>query len=197
MMRFFFCTLIISMWLLPAVAAKLPLEQLKLPAGFKISVYAEVPKSRSLARAPGGRLFVRSRARTPLTGVPNGVWVVFADRLDFPNGVAVRDGKLYVAEVSRVLEFDISKKGKQKPLRALPQTFPKDTHHGWKFIRFGPDGMLYVPVGANCNICDMGRDNGRIYRIGVKGSSKTGVVAGLSSTVVFYWSQDEKCLSFT
>lgn len=197
MMRFFFCTLIISMWLLPAVAAKLPLEQLKLPAGFKISVYAEVPNARSLAQAPDGRIFVGTRAGDQVYVVENGKTSVFADRLDFPNGVAVRDGKLYVAEVSRVLEFDISKKGKQKPLRALPQTFPKDTHHGWKFIRFGPDGMLYVPVGANCNICDLGADYGRIYRIDVKGTSKTVVAEGVRNTVGFDWSPVDKSLWFT
>jgi glucose/arabinose dehydrogenase len=172
MMKIFFCTLSISLWWLPAMAAKLPLEQLKLPPGFKISVFAEVPNARSLAQAPDGRIFVGTRAGSEVYVIENGQVSIFADGLDTPNGVAIRDGKLYVAEVSRILEFDISKKGKQKPLRSLPQTFPKDTHHGWKFIRFGPDGMLYVPVGANCNVCDMGANYGRIYRVDVNGTSK-------------------------
>lgn len=180
-------------------AAKLPLEKLKLPQGFKISVWAEVPGARSLAQAPDGRIFVGSRGGDKVYVVQNGKTQVLALGLDTPNGVAYRDGKLYVAEISRILEFDVSKQTSLplKPVRILEQKFPSDTHHGWKFIRFGPDGKLYVPVGANCNICDPGKDYARIYRIDVNGNSKEEVAQGVRNTVGFDFHPATQELWFT
>lgn len=197
MLRFLFCTLIFSLGTQSARAAKVQLDQLKLPPGFKISIYAKVPEARSMAQAADGRIFVGSRTGSAVYVIENGKASVFADGLDTPNGVAIKGDKLYVAEVSKIYEFDISKKGKQKPLRTLPQTFPKDTHHGWKFIRFGPDGMLYVPVGANCNVCDLGTEYGRIYRVDVNGNSKEIMAQGVRNTVGFDWSPSDKSLWFT
>lgn len=180
-------------------APKLPLEKLKLPKGFKIEVWAEVPGARSLAQAADGRVFVGSRTGSEIYVVKDGKTSVFANGLNSPNGVAIKDNKLYVAEISRISEFDISKDQKlpMKPTRVLPQTFPTDAHHGWKFIRFGPDGKLYVPVGANCNICDPGKDYARIYRIDVNGTSKEEVAQGVRNTVGFDFNPETKTLWFT
>lgn len=180
-------------------AAQLPLEKLKLPPGFEISVWARVPGARSLAQAPDGRIFVGSRSGDKVYVVKDGKAQVFAQGLESPNGVAFKDGKVYVAEISRIQEFDGNAQAKLplKPLRTLPQVFPSDTHHGWKFIRFAPDGKLYVPVGANCNICDPGKDFARIYRIDVNGTSKEEVAVGVRNTVGFDFHPDTKELWFT
>ncbi|WP_445291995.1 PQQ-dependent sugar dehydrogenase [Bdellovibrio sp. BCCA] len=180
-------------------AAKLPLEKLKMPVGFKVSVWATVPGARSLAQAPDGRIFVGTRSGDKVYVVQNGKAQVLAQGLDTPNGVAYKDGKLYVAEISRILEFDVSKQTAlpMKPSRILEQKFPSDTHHGWKFIRFGPDGLLYVPVGANCNICDPGKEYARIYKIDVNGNSKEEIAQGIRNTVGFDFHPTTKELWFT
>ncbi|WII71304.1 PQQ-dependent sugar dehydrogenase [Bdellovibrio sp. 22V] len=180
-------------------AQKLPLEKLKLPMGFKISVWAQVPNARSLAQAEDGRIFVGTRSGDKVYVVNNGKVQVLAEGLDTPNGVAYKDGKLYVAEISRILEFDVSKPTNKplRPARTLPQKFPSDTHHGWKFIRFGPDGKLYVPVGANCNVCDPGTDFARIFRIDVNGTAKEEVARGVRNTVGFDFHPQTKELWFT
>ena len=84
--------------------------------------------------------------------------------LNMPNGVAYRDGALYVAEVSRILRFDNIADRLYNPPKPVivSKAFPSERHHGWKYIAFGPDGLLYVPVGAPCNVCDK---QGRAVRL--------------------------------
>ena len=110
--------------------------------------------------------------------------------LDSPNGVAVRDGALYVAEISRVLRFDAIEENLAKPPEpvVVGAAFPDDRHHGWKFIRFSPDGLLYVPVGAPCNACQ--RDDPRyasIMRMKPDGSGLEVFASGVRNTVGFDW----------
>jgi glucose/arabinose dehydrogenase len=142
---------------------KMLLTAVDLPAGFKISVYAEnVPGARSLALGPSGVLFVGTRQLGRVYAVVDrdrdmraDRVITIADGLDMPNGVALRNGDLYVAEVHRILRYpQIEARMKNPPSPEIVfDKFPKDLHHGWKFIRFGPDGRLYVPVGAPCNVC--------------------------------------------
>ena len=82
-----------------------------------------------------------------------------------PEWVAFRDGALYVAEVSRILRYDDIENRLENPPEpvVVNRDLPSDRHHGWKFIRFGPDGKLYVPVGAPCNVCE--RDDPRYATI--------------------------------
>ncbi|HVO94637.1 MAG TPA: hypothetical protein VMT22_17440 [Terriglobales bacterium] len=145
-------------------AQQLPLDKIRLPAGFEISLYARVPSARSMTLSPDGTLFVgtrtagsvyaiqtRGRDQTPIT---------IAHGLNMPNGVAFKDGALYVAEANRLLRYDdMETKVRQPPKPAVVTAkFPSDKTHGWKFIAFGPDGWLYVPVGAPCNICEPNPD---------------------------------------
>ena len=149
-------------------AQTLPLERIKLPPGFEISLYASgIKDARSMTLSPNGTVFVGSRSAGNVYAVVdrNGDGkadevITLARGLKSPNGVAFQDGALYVAEINRVLRFDDVERrltSSSQPV-VVNDKFPKDGHHGWKFIRFGPDGLLYVPVGAPCNICQRDPD---------------------------------------
>jgi glucose/arabinose dehydrogenase len=189
----------------PQKDPKLPLEKLKLPEGVQISIFAVAPNARSMTLGEKGEVFVGTRDRQVyriwdpnLDGKADRVEILF-DKLDSPNGVAYRDGDLYIGEISRILKVPDVNKLKKADLKAepLPQKFPADAHHGWKVIRFGPDGWLYVPVGANCNICDPGTEYARLYRIDVKSDKKEEVAQGIRNTVGFDWDPNTKELWFT
>jgi glucose/arabinose dehydrogenase len=201
-------------WLAAASAAqspapsRLPLSTLTLPPGFSISVYADnVPNARSMTLGPGGTLFVGTRTAGNVYAVVDADKDQKADKvftlatgLDMPNGVAVRNGALFVAEVSRILRFDDIEAALQKPPAPAVVTaaYPKDRHHGWKFIAFGPDGWLYVPVGAPCNVCE--RPDPRyssITRLKPDGSGAEVFASGVRNTVGFDWHPVTKALWFT
>lgn len=181
--------------------AAVDLGKIKLPPGFKIEAFATVPGARSLAVTPDGTVFVGSRGggTNNLYRIKNSKVEILTSKYASPNGVAFKEGKLYLGDVSQIIEFaDAETKAPQdlKP-RVLPQKFPTDTHHGWKFIRFGPDGKLYVPVGAPCNVCDPKTEYARIYRIDVNGSTKEEVAQGIRNTVGFDFHPVTKELWFT
>ena len=137
-------------------------EELKLPSGFSISIFAKVPNARSLAKSPEGVIYVGSRQGDQVTAIKDldkdgtaDVYYTIARGLNTPNGVAFKDGDLYVAEINRILRYkNIESKLNNPPAyEVVYDGYPTDRHHGWKYIAFGPDGRLYVPVGAPCNIC--------------------------------------------
>ena len=185
-------------------ARELPLHQIKLPPGFSIGIYAEVPGARSLALAPDGTLFVGTRQDKVYAVLPHGKTggpvIRLLTGLNTPNGVAYRGQALYVAEISRILRYDDIISNLSHPPRpvVVNDRFPGDAHHGWKFIRFGPDGMLYVPVGAPCNICAF--DPARyaaIFRMRPDGSGLQIFARGVRNTVGFDWDPDTHELWFT
>ncbi len=181
-----------------AKAGSVPLNKLKLPPGFKIEVLAEVPGARSLALGAEGAVFVGTRDEN-VYAIKDGKVHTLAKGLNSPNGVAFRGGHLYVAEISRILVLkDVEKRLANPPKpEALPAKFPSDGHHGWKFIAFGPEGKLYVPVGAPCNVCDKGDEYAAIFRIGTDGQGKELVAKGVRNTVGFDWHPESKDLFFT
>jgi len=137
-------------------------SEISLPPGFTIEIYADVPNARSMVLSENGILFVGTRKGDKVYAVVDSNNDKTADEvievesgLNMPNGVAIKDGNLYVAEVNRVLKYkNIENTFRMNPAPIIIRDdFPTETHHGWKFIRFGPDGKLYVPVGAPCNIC--------------------------------------------
>jgi len=189
-----------------ACAQRLPIQNIKLPAGFEISVFAdEVPNARSLALGKGQVLFVGTRSdgrvfAVPYSGSKGTRVVTIASGLRSPNGVAFRDGALYVAEIGRILRFDDIGSKLDSPPKPFVVTdrFPRESHHGWKFIRFGPDGRLYVPVGAPCNICEP--DPSRyalISRMQPDGSGYGVFARGVRNSVGFDWDPRTKELWFT
>ena len=182
------------------------LDLVKLPPGFRIALFAKVPGARSMALSPAGTLFVGSTREGFVHAVVdrdrNNVAdevVQIASGLNWPNGVAVRDGALYVAEINRILRYDgIEGALKSPPTPAVVNdTYPKEQHHGWKFIAFGPDGLLYVPVGAPCNICLREDPYASITRIKPDGSGREVFARGVRNTVGFDWHPVTKELWFT
>jgi glucose/arabinose dehydrogenase len=182
----------------------LELAKIQLPAGFKIDVFARVPNARSLALSPDGTLFVGNRGEDKVYAIQdiNGDWkadkkYVIASGLTMPNGVAFKDGNLYVGERSKLWKFsNIESRLSNPPTPELIyDDLPKDNHHGWKYIAFGPDGKLYVPVGAPCNICESqptipGSPNvhyAGIMRMNDDGSDREVYVDGVRNTVGFTW----------
>jgi glucose/arabinose dehydrogenase len=126
--------------------------------------------------------------------------VTIARGLNTPNGVAYRDGALYVAEVSRILRYDnIADRLYNAPKPVIvSKAFPRDMHHGWKYIAFGPDGLLYVPVGAPCNVCE--KKDGRyasIMRMRPDGKNLEVFASGVRNTVGFDWHPQTQELWFT
>jgi glucose/arabinose dehydrogenase len=189
------------------LSARLP--EIKLPEGFVIDVYAAgVRNARQMALGDKGTLFVGSRQAGNVYAVVdrNGDHkadevLTIASGLNMPSGLAFRDGALYVAEVSRILRYDgIEARLTNPPTPVVVNdTLPTDRHHGWKFIAFGPDGLLYVPVGAPCNVCDRS-DNPRyasILRMKPDGSDVEVFASGVRNTVGFDWHPATKELWFT
>ncbi|HEX9668874.1 MAG TPA: sorbosone dehydrogenase family protein [Thermoanaerobaculia bacterium] len=188
-------------------ATRLPLHTLRLPPGFKIDVWSEeLPGARSMALSPNGVLYVGTRddvvyAAVDRDGDGRAERVhTIARNLRMPNGVAWRDGALYVAEVSRVLRYDGIDGRLQSPPApvVVRDDFPRDRHHGWKFIAFGPDGWLYVPVGAPCNLCEPEDPiYAAITRMRPDGSEREIFARGVRNTVGFDWHPQSKELWFT
>jgi glucose/arabinose dehydrogenase len=194
----------------PQTTRKLPLDQIKLPPGFAIDIYAEgVRNARQMALGDKGTLFVGSRqgrsvyAVIDRDGDKKGDQVyTIARGLASPSGIAFRDGALYVAEISRITRYD----GIESKLETPPEPvvindkLPAERHHGWKYLGFGPDGMLYVPVGAPCNVCDRTGDDerfGTITRMKADGTGQEVFARGIRNTVGFDWHQQTRELWLT
>ena len=188
--------------------AAIALDTIKLPPGFRIELVTDrVPDAREMTLgaydAGRGTLFVGSNgagkvyAVTLDQGRASDVRTI-ASGLQMPVGVAYRQGSLYVSAVSRILRYDKVDGGPVSQATVVTDRFPTETHHGWKFIAFGPDGDLYVPVGAPCNICE--RDDDRYYniqKIKADGSGQTVVAKGVRNSVGFDWNPADGSLWFT
>ena len=192
------------------VAVAQDIDALTLPPGFSIDVYAaDVPNARSMARSPTGTLFVSTRQAGDVYAVLDrnqdqkaDEVITIATGLNTPNGVAFRNGSLYVAEVNRILRYDGIEDRLQNPPEpvVVDEGYPTERSHGWKFIRFGPDGKLYVPVGAPCNICDRTGEDQRfasITRMDPDGSGQEVFAHGVRNSVGFDWHPNTGELWFT
>ena len=190
--------------------AEVRLGTIRLPDGFRIETYAEkVFNAREMTLSPSGILFVGSRDKgagqvyavvdTNKDGKADEVHVIVKG-LKQPSGVAFRDGALLVADVNQILRFDnIESTYMNSPQPAIvSDKFPSDATHGWRFIAFGPDGKLYVAVGAPQNICDPPTDlHASITRMNPDGSGLEIFARGVRNTVGFDWHPVTKELWFT
>lgn len=184
------------------------LDELQIPEGFQIEFYAQnVENARSMVMSPSGTLFVGTRGKGNVYALPNtngdnkaDTVITILKDMNSPNGVALKDGDLYVAEINRVLRYD----NVEQNLNDLPEPlvvndkFPTEGHHGWKYIAFGPDGKLYVPVGAPCNICDeTDTMYASITRMNADGSELEMYAHGVRNSVGFTWHPETQDMWFT
>ena len=179
---------------------------IRLPEGFSIRVFASgVENARQLVRGDQGTVFAGSREKGKVHAIADADGDYVTERvylidegLTMPSGLEFRDGALYVGAVDRILRYD----GIEAALDAPPEpvvvteAFPDEGHHGWKYLRFGPDGWLYVPVGAPCNVCD---ESGyaEIRRIRADGSGEEVIARGVRNSVGLAFHPDTAELWFT
>jgi glucose/arabinose dehydrogenase len=180
---------------IPTAADKLPVSKIKLPPGFKVEVWAtNILDARGMRQGDKGTVFVSSLF------VAGKIYAVvdkggkrevktIAEKLFLPNGIEFHKGALYVATPKDITRYDdIEAKLDSPPKPAMVfDKLPGDVPHGWKFIKIGPDGKLYFPVGAPCNICDPSDKYAQIFRINLDGSGLESVVKGMRNTVGFDW----------
>jgi glucose/arabinose dehydrogenase len=191
-------------------AKKQELPDIRLPVGFHISYFAKgIENARSMCIGANGTIFAGSRDGGKVyaivdenkDGLADKTYIV-AEKMDTPNGVAFKDGDLYIAEVSKIYRLDnieANLAAPPKPILVFDK-LPTDTHHGWKYIAFGPDGMLYIPVGAPCNVCNEAEKDSRyasICRMAPDGSSFEVFAHGIRNTVGFDWHPQTGELWFT
>lgn len=173
------------------------LDDLTLPPGFSISVYADgIENARSLAVGEGGTIFVSTRLFDHVYALVDSdgdfqadeVYTIGAN-LNVPNGIAYYDGDLYVAEISRILRFDNIETRLATPPDpvVIRADLPVELHHGWKYLDIGPDGKLYVTQGVPCNICEADDPYGSIMRMNLDGSDLEIVARGIRNSVGFDW----------
>ena len=191
-----------------SAGAESVLEKLSLPDGFHIQFYSEnVPNARSMTLGDDGTVYVGTGREGKVYAVldknkdgKSEKVVTLLSGLNMPNGVAFRKGALYIAEISRIIRINNVAKHLNVPPKpeVVYDWYPTDVHHGWKYIRFGPDGKLYVPVGAPCNICKPKKEiYATITRMNPEGGDFEIFACGIRNTVGFDWHPTTKSLWFT
>jgi glucose/arabinose dehydrogenase len=173
------------------------LDSLRMPEGFHMEVYGRVDNARSMAMSPDGTLFIGNKANGAVYALQDrnkdlkaDTLYTIAKDLNMPNGIAFKDGALYVAEINRLWRYDAIEDHLDDPKATLIyDDFPEDSHHGWKYIGFGPDGKLYVPVGAPCNVCETKDDTyyASIVSMDANGTHRQVVAKGVRNTVGLTW----------
>lgn len=184
------------------------LSHLELPDGFSIEYYAEnVKDARSMCLSEDEVLFVGTYDEGKVYALTDqnkdqkaDTIYVIAEGLNMPNGVALQDGDLYIAEVSRISVIrDVHDHLHQlNTPEIIYDGFPTDRHHGWKYIAFGPDGHLYVPIGAPCNVCERSDPiYSTITRLDITGGEPEIIARGIRNSVGFNWQPETELLWFT
>lgn len=181
--------------------------KIKLADGYEIRYFSDdVPGARSMTIGPAGTIYVGTKDTGNVYALTDenqdgkaDKRVIVGSNLDSPNGVAVQNGDLYVAENSRIIKYaDIENNFRNKPkFTVVYDKLPRDRHHGWKYIAFGPDGKLYIPIGAPCNICKIDDPYATINRINADGSGWEVYARGVRNTVGFAWNPADGTLWFT
>ena len=182
-----------------ALAQGLPVQRIRLPPGFSIQVYASgLRAARELAFGRDGTLYVGSFSGQVYAVPPGGgPGKVIADGLDLPVGVAYHQGDLYVSSLYRIVKLPGVDSGAPGAPVTVIDSLPRERHHGWKFIKVGPDGKLYVPVGAPCNVCEAGERYANIMRLDLDGRNLELFARGVRNTVGFDWQPGTGDLWFT
>ena len=187
----------------PKAPGEIPVDKLKVPSGFKVSLWASgIPNARVMTWGDKGTLFVSSRVAGNVYAVldKGGSREVktIAKGLNQPNGIAFKNGALYIAEIHRIAKMDgvEDKLDSPPPMTPVYETLPKDAPHGWKYLAFGPDGKLYFNIGAPCNICIPPDTHANISRVNPDGTGFEYFALGVRNSVGFDWHPVTKELYF-
>lgn len=182
----------------------LPLEKINLPPGFSISLWAKVPDARTLALGDRGTVFVGSRSAGNVYAITDHDDErhirIIASKLKLPSGVAFHQGALFVSAVNRILRFDRIEENLDHPPQphVILDSLPKEVFHGWRFIAFGPDDLLYVAIGAPCDACEADQSHyAHIARLKPDGSNYEIYAQGVRHSAGFDWHPETKELWFT
>jgi glucose/arabinose dehydrogenase len=178
------------------------------PAGFEVTVFAEqVANARAMALGPRGTVFVGSRTAGKVHAIIDRDGdhkadrvLVIASGLEQPNGIAVRNGALYVATARQILRYDDIEQHLDAPPApvVVRDSLPNpNAGHTWKFIAFGPDDRLYMSVGAPCNVCTSPRLVSAIVRMKPDGTDLESFAEGVRNSVGFDWHPQSRELWFT
>ena len=188
----------------PKAPGEIPVDKIKVPSGFKVELWASgINNARVMTWGDRGTLFVSSRVAGNVYAVTDkgGSREVktIAKGLNLPNGVAFKDGTLYIAEIHRITKMEgIEGKLDSPPeMKVVYETLPKDAPHGWKYLAFGPDGKLYFNIGAPCNICIPPDTHANISRVNPDGTGFEYWAHGVRNSVGFDWHPVTKELYFT
>ena len=189
---------------LAAAADKLPVDKLKAPKGFKVEVYASgMPNARSLALGDKGTVFVGSRLQDKVYAIVDKGGKrevkIIASGLYRPNGVAFKNGTLYIMELSQLSKIDNIEDKLDNPPKptVILDGLPKDEAHGWKYIAIGPDNKLYFEIGQPCNNCLPPEGYATMRRVNLDGKGMETIAQGIRNTVGFDWHPTSKELYFT
>ena len=174
--------------------------RLRVPPGFVVELVTDrLANARQLQLGAGGTLFAGTRSDGRVWALRDGEVHVIARGLDMPSGIALADGDLYVAAVDTVYRFDDIEAHLEDPPDPVVITdrLPGDGHHGWKHLEFAPDGMLWVPVGAPCNVCDPAAPYASLLRMDPRTGAFRVAARGIRNSVGFDFHPDSGALWFT
>jgi len=175
-------------------ASEIPIDKLKLPKGFKVEIWATgIPGGREMVRGAKGKIYVGTRGIGRVYEVTDQgdkrTSRILVDKLNQPSGVAFQDGSLYVVSIDKVLRYDGIEEKADVPAVDMTKAFniPLTTHHNWKYVTFGPDKKLYVPIGAPCNICEPPEHAAQIRRYNADGSGMEVLARGTRNSLGMDW----------
>ena len=198
--------LLFTLFLLESCHAEVNLNQIELPPGFSIEIYAEgVENARQMVLGDEGTLFAGSRRAGKVWAIQDVDGDQHADRISLvdeglrmPSGLEFRDGALYVGAISKILRYDNIEKQLEQPPEPVVVTdeLPTEQAHGWKYLRFGPDDKLYIPVGMPCNVCEK-EGSGQIRRINPDGTGMEVFAYGVRISVGLTFGPQNGHLWFT
>lgn len=206
--NFYLISLLMSLLFSTYTISALPTNQLRTPYGFEVNVYAEVPGARQMTLGDEGIVYVGTNEDRVYAVVPNKEHskasrvVTVATDLNGPNGVAYHNGALYVAEIQRIIRYDNINSALNRGEKITPKVvydgFLNNRHHGYRYIKFGPDSLLYVGLGMPCNICLPANPTlGTISRLKEDGSHFEVFATGIRNSMGFAWDPSSQHLWFT
>jgi glucose/arabinose dehydrogenase len=172
-------------------------DRIQLPPGFRIGYFAQgIDGARFMRFTSTGDLLVTSGTRNRVMllepdrdgdGRSDGVRTLISN-LNAPHGIDLHDGWLYIAETNAIrrIRYDEGTRALSGPLETVVPDLPHGSGHWTRTVHFGPDGKMYVTVGASCNVCkETDERRAAMLRYNADGSGYELYATGLRNSVGF------------